>query len=176
MEGLRRLYGDPSDAQRPMYLNSRVLAGVGAAALVATSLIAGLIADEPQDPAPPPPLAPSADPLHGLPSGHPTTRLRPDTPIERIVTADGDQVDTAGSLWAIARSNLDWILTPQQQAAMAGPVATEHEATQRLSQFNGFDPRLMDGRITAVPGDPDLLPDGWKVNVNALGLTRPPTS
>ncbi len=176
-EGLRRFYRDPSDAQRPMYLNSRVLAGVGAAALVATSLIVGLIAEEPQDQPPAPPVAPPSGQPHGLPSGHPTTRLRDDPPpIERIVTADGDQVDTAGSLWAIARNNLDWILTPQQQALMEGPVATQHEATQRLSQFNGFDPRLMDGRITNAPGDPDLLLDGWKVNVNTLGLTRPPTS
>ncbi len=173
-EGLyKRRYEVPTAEQRPRYLHTKVLAGVGAGALLVTSLVAGLIAD-PKPVQVPPSQQPTVGQAPGLPSGHPTTRLRTLPPIERIVMADGDTVDTAGSLWAIARANLDWILTPQQQAALDGPVATEYKATQRLSQFNGFDPHLMDGKITNEPGDPDLLPDGWKVNVNTLGLTWPP--
>lgn len=80
----------------------------------------------------------------------------------------------SGSLWAIARDNLDWILTPAEQRELGGPNAIGRAATLRLAEFNGKDPALMDGRVTSNPRDPDALPDGWQVNVNVLGLRRPP--
>jgi hypothetical protein len=94
--------------------------------------------------------------------------------IKKAVRADGAKVATAGSLWAIASNNVNWILTPAEQRKLGGKLAIELEATRRLAKFNGFNPDLMDGRITSAPGDPDLLPQGRRVKVNVLGLTKAP--
>ncbi len=171
LEGLRRGYADASPEQRKMFLRSKVAAGGGAAGLVMASLIAGGLIERGQPAAPPAQVLPSSPMPSDLMRGH-GPPYRP--PIHRTVMIDSDHPDTAGSLWAIARSNIDWILTPEQQAKLDG--AAEYQAAQRLSQFNGLNPRLMDGKLTHAPGDPDTLHDGWKVNVNMLGLTRPPSS
>ena len=77
----------------------------------------------------------------------------------------------ASSLWSIARHNLAFILSTDEQVRLAiqgGTVAVERTATVRLGDANGFDMALMDGRITQEKGDPDRLVDGWKINVNVL--------
>ena len=78
------------------------------------------------------------------------------------------------TLWGIAESNEDHLLTPEQlQAARGqGEDAVVVEALKSLIQINpqrGLRLDLMDGRVTTVPGDPDLVRDGWRFDVNAVG-------
>ena len=76
----------------------------------------------------------------------------------------------AASLLAIAGNHADTLLTAAQRASLHDENAQTQAALAKLMQINpqrGFRPELIDGRASTVPGDPDTLQDGWKLNVNA---------
>ena len=173
-ETLLRRFNDPTPDQRSRYLRSRVLGGAGSLALIAASLMAGGLIEKPQAAPLAPPPAKVVDDVREPMPGHGPMPIS--APLQRVVHADPHDA-ARNSMWDIASTDVDWILTPQQQAAAGGPNALKRKASEALAAFNGFDPALMDGRITArknVPHDPDLLPQDWKVNVNVLGLRTPP--
>lgn len=94
-------------------------------------------------------------------------------PRREKVVADGQQRQT-GSLWGIAEDNVATLLTRDQErlaGSRGGHDTVVSDALAQLLQINPqrrFRPELMDGIVTAHPGDPDTILEGWSLNVNAV--------
>ena len=89
------------------------------------------------------------------------------------MTVDGRHRATR-TLWGIAEANVDTLLTKKQQRraqARGGEIGVTYAALKELVQINPqrhFRLDLMDGHVSNARGDPDLIRDGWKINVNRL--------
>jgi hypothetical protein len=118
---------------------------------------------------PAPTSTPSSTPASTpTPSSVPTSTPGP-KPRPIFVTVDSRDRNAA-SLLAIAGNHADTLLTAAQRASLHDENAQAQAALAKLMQINpqrGFRPELIDGRASTVPGDPDTLQDGWKLNVNA---------
>ena len=126
-----------------------------------------------------PSVGPSRAPGQGTPgtpstpatpgTGRPPGTPRP-THAQVIVMAGDPRSDT---LWGIAASNERSLLTTAQREAVradgGGDEAQALAALRQLFQLNpqrGFRPELMDGVASALPGDPDTLQPGWRIDVD----------
>ncbi|HEX6706134.1 MAG TPA: hypothetical protein VF169_15335 [Albitalea sp.] len=121
-----------------------------------------------------PPVGP---PLPPLPPGGfrppPVDPQLPPVPLPIVVKVD-DRRPAFASLFGIAQSNVDTLLTdPEEQAAehAGGHAAVVDAALDKLFAINPdrhFRPELLDGRVSDEPGDPDFVRNGWLINVNAV--------
>jgi hypothetical protein len=117
----------------------------------------------------PGPTGASPTPAPSSPAPGPTSpppRQRPP-----LVVVDPND-PRAATLWAIAHAHEDSLLTQAEVAsarARGGPEAETAQALRQLFQLNpqrGFRPELMDGVASSVPGDPDSLRPGWRIDVD----------
>ncbi|MED5622312.1 LWXIA domain-containing protein [Ideonella sp. BN130291] len=122
------------------------------------------------------PPMPTQDPVPPLswPTGDPALPHPEAPPIRHTVAVDdGDRA--SGSLWGIAESHVDTLLTPAEQARAqqrGGHDAVVAQALSQLIQLNperGFRTDLMDGVVSQAAGDPDRVVDGWNLEVKRAG-------
>jgi hypothetical protein len=132
----------------------------------------------------PSPSATTPTPGTSTSPGQPTTPGQPNKPGQpgqpvrprHTVVVNGDDPST-GTLWGIADHNVHTLLLGDEQRdakARGGQDAVVLQALEQLIQINPqrhFRPELMDGKVTGVPGDPDLVRNGWALNVDRFEPT-----
>ncbi len=86
------------------------------------------------------------------------------------IVSDADR--STATLWGIAEANADHLLSAQaasEARSRGGEVSVVAQALQQLVQINpqyGLNLSLMDGRLSNQPGDPDVVLNGWRFQVN----------
>jgi hypothetical protein len=90
-----------------------------------------------------------------------------------FVTVNGKRRQTS-TLWGIAEANVDTLLTKKEERKArqaGGHNAVTYAALKELVQINPqrhFRLDLMDGEASHAKGDPDVIQNGWHINVNRL--------
>lgn len=87
------------------------------------------------------------------------------------VTVSDKHRQTA-TLWGIAATHLDTLLTAEQRESTQGnrgtQIALGMAQLMALNPQYHFNPELLDGHASRLPGDPDRLTPGWSLNVGVV--------
>ncbi len=112
--------------------------------------------------------------LTGDPTWDPTRFSASATPgfwPNRFETVDGNNAD-AGTVSDIVEASLRTWLSEEQQRVALRRGGADHVVSEALQAFfranPNFDPRLMDGVVTADAGDPDTVHNGEQIRLGPL--------